>query len=173
MVEAGHWRATAPTVQGHAGFRINALVSPLANASWARLAEEYLATKDDPEGRQVFTNTILARGWRVPGVELDETTLASRAELFDLDAIPEEALLLTAGVDLQMDRIEVSVVGWTKTNGALVLEHGVLWGNPETDRAPWVELDELLRARFPASVWHAHPHHQHHHQFRLCHRAGL
>jgi phage terminase large subunit GpA-like protein len=149
MVEAGRWRATAPEVQGHAGFRINALVSPLANARWGRLAEEYLATKDDPEGRQVFTNTILAQGWRVPGVELDETALASRAEQFDLDNIPEEVLLLTCGVDLQMDRIEVSVVGWTKTNQALVLEHGVLWGNPETDRAPWVELDELLRARFP------------------------
>jgi phage terminase large subunit GpA-like protein len=58
-------------------------------------------------------------------------------------------LLLTAGVDLQIDRIEVSVVGWTKANHALVLEHGTLWGNPETDRAPWAELDELLRARFP------------------------
>ena len=149
MVEAGHWRATVPEVQNYAGFRVNAFVSPLANASWARLAEEYLATKDDIEGRQVFVNTILAQGWRAPGAELDEAALVSRAEAFDLDAIPEEVLLLTAGTDLQMDRIEVSVVGWTKTNQALVLEHGVLWGNPETDRAPWVELDELLRARFP------------------------
>ena len=85
MVEAGRWRATAPEVQGHAGFRINALVSPLANASWGRLAEEYLATKDDPQGRQVFHNTILAQGWRAPGVEIDEASLAARAEDFDLE----------------------------------------------------------------------------------------
>ena len=117
MVEAGRWRATAPEVQGHAGFRINALVSPLANASWGRLAEEYLATKDDPQGRQVFHNTILAQGWRAPGVEIDEASLASRAEAFDLDNIPAEVLLLIAGVDVQQDRIEVTVVGFTKTNG--------------------------------------------------------
>ncbi len=27
MVESGRWRATAPHVEGHAGFRLNALVS--------------------------------------------------------------------------------------------------------------------------------------------------
>jgi phage terminase large subunit GpA-like protein len=149
MVEAGRWRATAPEVQGHAGFRINALVSPLANASWGRLAEEYLATKDDPQGRQVFHNTILAQGWRAPGVEIDEASLAARAEDFDLDNIPAEVLLLVAGVDVQQDRLEVTVAGFTKTNGVLILEHGVLWGNPQTEQAPWDELDELVHARFP------------------------
>ena len=36
MVEAGRWRATAPDVKGHAGFRLNALVSLLHNASLGR-----------------------------------------------------------------------------------------------------------------------------------------
>ena len=34
MVAKGAWRATAPDVIGHAGFRLNALISLLANASW-------------------------------------------------------------------------------------------------------------------------------------------
>ena len=38
MVEAGRWRATAPDVKGHAGFRLNALVSLLHNARWGTLA---------------------------------------------------------------------------------------------------------------------------------------
>lgn len=38
MVSAGRWRATRPEVAGHAGFRMNALVSLLPNASWGRLA---------------------------------------------------------------------------------------------------------------------------------------
>ena len=42
MVEAGRWRATRPDVVGHAGFRLNALVSLLANAGWAKLAAEFL-----------------------------------------------------------------------------------------------------------------------------------
>jgi hypothetical protein len=58
MVTAGCWRSTRPEVRGHAGFRINALVSLLANASWAKLAAEFLA------------NTVLAEGWREAGAEL-------------------------------------------------------------------------------------------------------
>jgi hypothetical protein len=49
MVERGKWRATKPEVRGHAGFRINALVSLLPNASWAKLASEFLGAKDSPE----------------------------------------------------------------------------------------------------------------------------
>lgn len=61
MVAAGQWRATQPHVQGHAGFRLNALVSLHANASWAKLATEFAASKDDPSTLQTFVNTILGR----------------------------------------------------------------------------------------------------------------
>ena len=72
MVEAGRWRATKPEVKGHAGFRLNALVSLLTNASWARLAAEFLAAKEDPAELQVFSNTILAQGWSTPAM-MDES----------------------------------------------------------------------------------------------------
>jgi len=71
MVTAGRWRATRPDVRGHAGFRINALVSLLANASWAKLAAEFIAAKDDPAELQVFGNTGLAQGWADRGLGFD------------------------------------------------------------------------------------------------------
>jgi phage terminase large subunit GpA-like protein len=49
MVESGRWRATRPDVVGHAGFRLNALVSLLANATWGKLAAEFLRAKDDTD----------------------------------------------------------------------------------------------------------------------------
>lgn len=58
MVAAGDWRATAPDVKGHAGFRLNALVSLLANASWGKLAAERRAAKADTDLLRVFVNTI-------------------------------------------------------------------------------------------------------------------
>jgi phage terminase large subunit GpA-like protein len=151
MIAAGQWRITAPSVRNHAGFRLNALVSLLANASWARLAAEFLAAKSDPAELQVFTNTILAQGWRAPGAEIDEASLAARAEPFDLDRIPEAVLLLVAGVDVSDDKLDLVVTGWSKANECFVLERGQIWGNPETDRGVWAELDALLTARF------AHP----------------
>ena len=147
MVEAGGWRATAPHVQGHAGFRLNALVSLLPNASWGKLAVEFLSAKRDPAELQVFTNTILAEGWRIEGEELDENELAARSESFGLDALPESVLALTAGVDVQHDRLEVTIIGWSQDDTAWILGHVVIWGAYDDDLT-WIELDEVLSTRW-------------------------
>ncbi|MDI4666444.1 phage terminase large subunit family protein [Xanthobacter autotrophicus] len=148
IVAAGRWRATAPEVKGHAGFRINALVSPLANAAWGKLAAEFLAAKDDPGLLQTFVNTVLGEGWREAGEEIDENALAARAEPFSLEALPPEVLAITAGVDVQRDRLEVTFVGWARDGAACVLGHRVVWGLPEESET-WAELDGLLKERFP------------------------
>src|SRR5262249_18262575 len=80
----------------------------------------------------------------------DEISLASRAEPFGLDKIPAEVLVITAGVDVQDDRLEITIAGWTRTNECLVLGHIVVWGTPDDDTT-WIELDELLRTKW------AHP----------------
>ena len=134
-------------MKGHAGFRLNALVSLLANASWAKLAAEFLAAKDDPAELQVFVNTVLAQGWREAGAEIDERRLQARAEPFGLDNIPADVLVLTAGVDVQDDRLEITISGWTRTAECLVLGHIVIWG-ASNDDTTWQELDELLRTRW-------------------------
>jgi len=148
MVEAGAWRATAP-VTGHAGFRLNALISGLANASWGKLAAEFLAAKNDPATLQVFVNTVLGQGWREAGEELNEAELAARAEPFGLDAIPAEVLVVTVGVDVQHDRLELVFLGHGRTE-TFVLGSSVIWGAPD-DETTWVELDDALR-----TVWR-HP----------------
>ena len=111
MVEAGHWRATRPEVSSHHGYRLNALVSPLANASWGKLAAEFLQAKHDPAMLQPFINTVLAQGWRAAESDIDESDLRARAEPFAIDAIAPEVLVLTAGSDLQVDRIETTLCG--------------------------------------------------------------
>jgi phage terminase large subunit GpA-like protein len=147
MVAVGRWRATKPEVVGHAGFRVNALVSLLANASWGKLAAEFLDAKEDPDELQTFVNTILGQGWQGVGEELDEAALQARAEGFSLDDIPPEVLAVTAGVDVQDDRFEVTLAGWTRKGEILVLGHVVIWGGPGDDEA-WTELDALLRTRW-------------------------
>lgn len=147
MIEAGRWRATRPDVKGHAGFRINALVSPHANAAWGKLAAEFLASKGDPDTLQTFVNTILAQGWKDAADELEEGELAARAEDWGLDAIPPEVLFVTAGVDVQDDRLETTLVGWTR-DASLILGHVVIYGSPGDD-STWAELDDLLRTSWP------------------------
>lgn len=107
MVAAGRWRATAPDVKGHAGFKINALISPHFNARWGKLAAEFLEAKKSPETLQTFTNLVLGDPWKTEGDDLDEHELFGRREPFRLDALPDDVLFLTAGVDCQDDRLEV------------------------------------------------------------------
>lgn len=146
MVTDGAWRATRPEVQGHAGFRLNALVSTLANASWGKLAAEFLQAKGQPDTLQVFVNTILGQGWREAADEADPDAIAARAEDFGLDTIPPEVLTMTAGVDVQRDRLEVTHTGHGR-EAAFVLGHTVIWGSPGDD-STWAELDELLKTTF-------------------------
>lgn len=151
MVAAGQWRATRPEVTGHAGFRLNALVSLHTNASWARLAREFIGAKDDPSTLQTFVNTILGQGWRGEGDELDDEALADRGEAFGLDEVPAEVLALTVGCDVQHDRLELTFVGWTETGTAFVLGHRVIWGEWDEEDT-WSELDAMLRERFPHAL---------------------
>ena len=143
MVEAGRWRALRPEVKGHAGFRLNALVALLANAAWGKLAADFLAKKDDSERLKTFVNRFLGQGWRNTVDDLDDAELAARAEPFGLDAIPAEVLILTAGVDVQRDRLEIVILGHGKSE-VFVLANRVVWGTPGDD-VTWRDLDQLLK----------------------------
>lgn len=147
MMNKGEWRATRPEIVGHAGFRINALVSPHSNASWGKLATEFLAAKGSPDTLQTFVNTILAQGWREEAEQVDENDLASRAEPWSLEAIPPEVLIVTAGVDVQDDRLEATFLGHSRED-TFVLGHSVVWGSPGND-STWIELDDLLKSSWP------------------------
>jgi phage terminase large subunit GpA-like protein len=147
MVRAGHWRITAPEVQGHAGFRLNSLVSLLANCAWPKLAAEFELIKDNQARLKVFINTTLGQAWTDADAGYTDVDLISRVEDFGLDRIPPEVLALVAGADVGDDRTELSIFGVTREGHMLVLSHETVWGSPEDDTT-FRELRELLRRRF-------------------------
>ena len=147
MVEAGRWRALRPEVVSHAGFRLNALVSLHANASWAKLAREFIAVKSDPTTLQTFINTILGQGWRGEGDEVSDAELMARAEPIRMEPVPAEVLALTLGCDVQHDRIEATAIGWADEGSPCVLAQWVIWGAWDDDET-WGELDTLIARRF-------------------------
>lgn len=156
MVAAGRWRALAPEIKGHAGFKLTALISPLSNVAWGALAKRFLQDKNDPATLQPFINTVLAEGWREDGEELDDSELSTRAEPFGLvvdektgcTGIPEQVMVITAGVDVQRkDRLEVTFVGWDEAGNAYVLGHTIVWGMWDDDTT-WAELDAVLATRW-------------------------
>ena len=159
MVENGEWRITDPSVEGHASFKMNTLISLFAKASWGDLAVEYeKAKRTGPGAMQAFVNTKLGLPWTNVMDDLDEHALMARREPFGIrwdeqaqkwDArIPTEVRYITAGVDVQPNRLEMSLWGWSADGTRWVLSHEVFRGSSNLE-STWHELDARLKTRWP------------------------
>ena len=111
-----------------------------------------------PDRLRTFVNTILGETWREdqhdgPGAG----ELAASAEDFGLGDIrggaspmlPAEVLWLTAGIDVQHDRLECTVLGFDAGDCWYVLGHRVMYGAVLVDDAPWADLADFLSVTFP------------------------
>jgi phage terminase large subunit GpA-like protein len=150
MVDRGRWRATNVGNSQHvgnsqpsriAGFHLSELVSPWR--SWAALAEDWERSKDAPEMRRVFVNTSLAE-WTADEVTEppEAAALAARCEPFAAE-VPAPVSLITAGADLQHDRAEVEIVGWSKGFESWSIAYHTVYGDPSGPHL-WQQLDALL-----------------------------
>lgn len=108
-LRAGDWRAVAP-FNGRAGFHLNELYSPWTPLS-ATVASFHRA-KPHRETLKVWVNTALGEAWEEEGEAPDWLELKRRAEVYELGTVPAGGLLLTAGVDVQDDRVVVVVRAW-------------------------------------------------------------
>ncbi|CAA7624180.1 phage terminase large subunit family protein [Magnetospirillum sp. SS-4] len=151
LLAAGEWCPTAPGDGRTAGFHLSALYSPWE--TWAEIATEHGRVKSDPPRLQVWVNTKLGESWEdQAGDTVPADPLMARREDWG-DRLPEAATVLTAGVDVQGDRLEVQVIAWGADEEAWVVEYRVLWGDPSGPRV-WADLDSYLATTFahPKSV---------------------
>jgi phage terminase large subunit GpA-like protein len=144
MLARGHWLATHPG-RKTAGFHLSSLYSPVGWRSWAAIASAWEAAQGSAAALKSFKNTELGETWVEDGEMPDWERLIERREDYPIGRVPRRALLLTAGADVQKDRIEVSVWAFGRGKEAWLIEHRVLMG--DTAREPvWKRLAELIDA---------------------------
>lgn len=143
MLAQGEWRATAAGDGRTAGFHLSALYSPFE--TWSEIAVEHGAVHRDPPRHQTWVNLKLGEPYENRSASIPEPErLMARAETWG-EHIPDSVIALTAGVDVQQDRLEVEIVGWGKGEESWSIEYAALAGNPaETDL--WLRLDAMLMA---------------------------
>ena len=136
-IAKGVWKASEKFT-GIAGFHLSGLYSP-----WISLEEavkEFLSAKKMPETLRVFVNTYLGESWEDEGERIDDLGLFKRKEEY---TVPDEVVLITAGVDIQDDRIEMEVVGWGLDEESWSLDYLRIYGDPSAPNI-WNELDTHL-----------------------------
>jgi len=130
MVTAGEWRPTYPERRRHAGFFLWELYSPWS--SMLAIAHKFIAARrsNNPEILKQVVNEVFGEVWRyVQETKINESDLLKRRD--EYTDVPEGAYILTAGVDVQGDRIEVGIDAWGPGEQSWMIDHQILPGSPE------------------------------------------
>lgn len=131
------------------GFHLNTLASNFC--SWKEVVDKFLVANElskqgDHEKLKTWVNTDLGEAWEEPGTTIDGTSLVNRREIYEAE-VPDEVLILTAGVDVQDDRFEVEVVGWGVGKESWGIRYQKIYGDLMSERV-WSDLDQFLLQTF-------------------------
>jgi len=140
----GQWIANNPNAEKTRSFHLNVFVAPLVR--WEDIIAEYEKSKNNSDKLKVFVNTRLGLPYKEKGEIENEDDLLSRREVYEAD-LPDGVLILTAGVDVQDDRLEYEIVGWGKEEQSWGIEYGVIMGSPEQSKT-WNDLYDKLDTVF-------------------------
>ncbi|WP_186291807.1 phage terminase large subunit family protein [Ancylobacter moscoviensis] len=149
MMEGGEWRPTRPvSTSGTMGYHLSGLYSPVGWLSWADIARMWEAAQASDEAKRSFKNGVLGETWIETGEAPDWQRLYERRGAHRFGIVPSGGLFLTAGADLQKDRIEVSVWAWGRGLTSWLVDHVVIPGGPDSADA-WATVTELLGRTWP------------------------
>lgn len=158
LFDRGVWLAKFPErSHRHRSFSIPALLSPLGTFSWKDAVSEFLKcyplvdgvrTKSaDPAQLKAWVNTVLGQTWKERGDAPDWNRLWDRREPYAVGTVPAGGLVLTAGIDVQQDRVAVEVVAWGERLESWSVIYREIPGEPEK-QSTWDEV-----ARFVGQPW--------------------
>lgn len=156
MLAAGRWVADAPGAGAGRvrGFQLSSLYSPLGWVSWAHLVREWetaisAARTGDISLLRVFVNTRLAETFEEQGDRADEHALRKRAADIPLRQVHWGHFVMTAGCDVQGDRLEAYLWAWGRGLERQLVDRAVFYGDPgqaeSEPGSPWARLTEWRR----------------------------
>lgn len=166
MLQAGRW-VTANPHGDHPGFHLWRAYAP--QRDWASIAVEYaqvmgwtgvvlggasesaLAQAVEAETEQTFWNEVLGLPYEQASAGPDWQMLRDRVEnapegeVLPLGVVPAQGVILTAGVDCQLDRTEVHVVAFGRNYRRWAIDYRVIPHHIGSDECR-AALNALLKA---------------------------
>jgi len=139
MLAGGRWVKRNPKSEV-AGFWWNRLYNPIGWYSWKDIVQEFLNAQKDVEKLKIWTNQSMAETWEISKESIDSIAMIESSEMYKAE-VPAGAMVLTAGIDVQENRIEMSVIGWGTHFHGYVINHKILYGDPAQPDV-WLQLDD-------------------------------
>lgn len=120
--------------------------------TWAAIVREFheaqaKAKRGDTSSLKTFVNTTLGETWAEAEEKTEADSLKARAGGYARGTVPMGCLVLTAGIDVQDDRFELSVWGWGEGEESWLIDHLVIYANT-ADLDEWAKLDGPLLAMY-------------------------
>ncbi len=147
MLARGRWVKSAESDGRTVGYHLSSLYSPVGWFSWGDAAEMFENAQANPELMKGFVNTVLGEPYEEEYEAPEWKRLYERRETYAMGMVPEGGLFLTAGADVQKDRIECEVVAWGRQKESWSVDYHVLSGDTAMPEV-WEKLEELLRRDF-------------------------
>lgn len=131
MLRAGKWVSEKKTGSRKTAFHLNAIYSP-----WVRIGDvayEFVKSKDVPELLMNFVNSWLAEPWENTEVKMTSDIVLERQSEYEEGVVPDGAILLTGGVDVQKDCFYYTIRAWGASMTSWNIAHGVVdtWADVE------------------------------------------
>lgn len=146
MLNAGKWVAKYPEREDGItyGYFINALYSPYGWYSWGQLVKDRDESLNDLPKRIAFINTKLGECFEEAESEkIEWENIYNRTIDYPKNKPFKSVVFLTAGVDVQGDRLELEIVGWIKGKTSQSIDYRVIVGDT-SQSAVWEELGKVL-----------------------------
>lgn len=145
LLQGGRWKASNPESRIR-GYHLNALYSPWVNLH--DLVDEFVKAnkQKDRQGLMEFVNLKLGEPWdeRTGEEDLADYLQKRRQYYTHEQQLPDGVVILTAGVDVQRNRLECTIYGWGKGKECWGIEHKIMYGSPDSEET-WQQLDGFLQ----------------------------
>lgn len=163
MLENGVWKPQAtPANRKKHSYHAPGLIAPEPFLSWERICQDFIETDfgNDLMKFKDYTINVIGNPWAQVRKGAEWEVLRDRAEDYALGSVPggevieisgannyTGPMLLFGGVDVQKDRLELSVVGFGINSHKWLIDYQIFYGDTSNPDDPcWFNLDNWVYA---------------------------
>ncbi|MFM0736803.1 phage terminase large subunit family protein [Paraburkholderia xenovorans] len=139
-----YWMPTASGDGRTASFHLPSMYAPIGWRPWSEMAAAWHKAQSDTEAMIEFTNNALGLPYKdTVGTDVKAEQIQARAENYAPMTCPLGGLIACAGVDVQDNRLAVTIRAYGRGEESWGLFHDEVYGSP-SDSSTWKKVEDIL-----------------------------